>query len=209
MFEPTHMRLPPWGAIRTLALVMLLVVVPPPPASAQDAGNDTDQPADDTPETAHQTVRVGELAVYHSEGSVVVDYTIDEGDWERLADGEVTLWMDLRIPTNGSPTHRWFRYTLPIDQQDGSLKYPEWLSISQAEQVGLCLLGTRPGDQLAFGQGYVCSKTLWRKLEERGRRGTEQTIDLSYHRGLPGPPYAPRMNPQIPGFPHNIRPPSP
>lgn len=209
MFEPTHMRRASGGALRTLAVVCLLVLAPSLPASAQDAGDENDQSDSDTLETAHQTVRLEKLAVYTSEGSVVVDYSVDDADWERLVDGEITLWMDLRIPTNGSPTHRWFRYTLPLDEPDGSLTYPDWLSTSQADQVGLCMLGTRPGDQLAFGQGYVCSETLWRNVERRGRRATEQTIELSYHRGLPGPPYAPWMNPQIPGFPHHIRPPSP
>lgn len=209
MFEPTHMRLTAGGALRTLTLVVMFGVAPSLPVSAQDAGDENDHSSADSPETAHQTVHLQELAVYRSEGSVVVDYTVDDGDWERLADAEITLWMDLRIPTDGSPTQRWFRYTLPIDEQDGSLKYPEWLSTSHAGQVGLCMLGTRPGDQLAFGQGYVCSETLWSEVERRGRRGNEQTIDLSYHRGLPGPPYAPWMKPQIPGFPHNIRPPSP
>jgi hypothetical protein len=209
MFEPTHSCLDPGGAIRSLAFVLLFAVALPMPASARDAGNDTDQPAHDTPETAHQSVQLEQLAVYQSEGSVVVDLTIDDGDWERLAEADITLWMDLRIPTDGSPTQRWFRYTLPIDKQNGHLRYPDWLSTSHAEQVGLCMLGTRPGDQLAFGQGYVCSETLWLAVERRGRRGTRQTIDLSYHRGLPGPPYAPWMQPQIPGFPHSIRPPSP
>jgi len=209
MFEPAHKRLASGGAIRTVAVVLLFAMAPSVPASARDAGDATDQSAADSPDHAHQTVHLQQLAVHRSEGSIVVDYTIDNRDWERITGREVTLWMALRIPTDGSPTQRWFRYTLPLDQQDGSLKYPEWLSTSHAEQVGLCMLGIRPGDQLAFGQGYVCRETLWLEVERRGRRGTEQTIELSYHRGLPGPPYAPWMQPQIPGFPHHVRPPSP
>ncbi len=180
-------------------------------AGAEDAGTDREAPSHaSAPASPHQHVTFEHLEAVRSGGGIVVDYTVDPDDWERLADHSIRLWLDLRIPTDGAESIPWFHYTLPVDERSDELSFPDWLSTGHASEIGICALGTGVGDQLAYGRGYVCRQTFWTDLERRPpREGPALEVEMLYHRGLPGVPYAPWMAPAIPGMPQGHAPPSP
>ena len=184
--------LPRWGLLLMAALLATIGL-------PDDSFGESDPPADG------ETLSVGfdDLGLAKKRGDLTVRYAITEESWERLADRDITLWMHVSLPTPEKLPQQTVSYTLGVDERRGTLSYPDWLSVPRGEAVGLCLLGTGPGDQLGFGRGWICRDTLWFEVSAAGRDGSprSQTIDLDYHDGPPYLPYAPWTEPPIPDFP--------
>jgi hypothetical protein len=174
-----------------MAALLALIGLPTPPAAASDPPTDGDT----------LTVAFDDLQMTKKRGDLTIRYEVTDESWERLDTRDITVWMHVLLPTPEKLPQQTVSYTLGVDERRGELTYPDWLSVSRGEAIGLCLLGTGPGDHLGFGRGWTCRETRWFDLDGRERSPRPTTIELEYSDGPPYLPYAPWTEPPIPDFP--------
>ncbi len=168
------------GLALLAGLVLLAaLIVGAPPASAQ-------QEDDEAPAPLAFRVQFENLQAAQTMGRVQVDYAIAPADWRRLQQRDISAWISLYVPyTVTSPTYA-YAYHVPLATRSGEVDFPDWLSTLQARNVGLCLLGTRPGDNLGLGRGYTCDSLYVTSLQPADASSTQAvSFNLTYYDGWP------------------------
>lgn len=138
------------------------------------------------------------LRVARKDGDIAVAYQIAASDWQKTRRENITLWVSIWVPNETTPVTFSYSYHLPLDGgRTGVVEFPEWLSTLQADELGVCILGTKPYDNLGLGRGYSCRELLFTKVEQRltPTRGDAVTFELSYYGGMPYYGYFPWKGP--------------
>lgn len=151
-------------------------------------------------------VTFSSFQIAESGGRVTIDYDVAAGDWDELQEHRITLWFDLYVRRTQNPDWPGYTVTRVLPRRDGEVRFPTWLDLPENRQVKLCLLGTTPGDNLAFGQGYYCVR--WREFSVGSGLDAptrELSFTIRYRRGYqPYPTY-----PWFDEWPEGFTPPAP
>lgn len=139
------------------------------------------------------------LRVARKDGDIAVAYQVAAADWKELRRANISLWVSIYIPNATTPVTFSYSYHLPLDnERSGVVEFPEWLSTLHVDELGVCVLGTMPYDNLGLGRGYSCLELLFTPIQ---RRLTPQndavTFELIYYGGIPYYGYFPWKGPLL------------
>ncbi len=193
------------GLVCVLAAIAIgWAAVGPAPTSAQEVYVEPGELSEDyqPPEGSELdrpleiTVAFDYLRVAREAGDIAIAYQVAASDWEAVVDENVQLWVSMYIPNETTPITFAYSYHLPLEGRTGVIEFPDWLSTLHADRVGLCLLGTRPYDNLGLGRGYACDQLMLAPVE-RGLEpsGEAVSFELTYYGGMPYYGYFPWRGP--------------
>ncbi|QDG50248.1 hypothetical protein FIV42_05735 [Persicimonas caeni] len=137
------------------------------------------------------------LHVARKDGDIAVAYQVADSDWKRVRRHNITLWVSIYIPSETTPPTLSYSYHLPLDDgRTGLVEFPEWLSTLHVDELGVCVLGTKPYDNLGLGRGYACNELLLAPVHRRlQQRGDGVRFELTYYGGMPYYGYFPWRGP--------------
>lgn len=177
----------------TSVLVGLLVAAGPSAAEQSPGGG---RPADD-PTPLELDLRFETLRATRSMGRIQMTYEVAAGDWERLREADISLFISMWIPNDGAPGGFAYAYHMPLDERAGQVDFPEWLDTLAADRVGLCPLGARPYDNLGLGRGYACDSLVLTSLRPEATSPGPVDFQMTYYGGMPYYGYFPWKGPYL------------